>query len=304
MSGIKIKPNPAGNLRRHSTGCMKYKQRGQSMVETVISLIVLVPLAIGIALLGQFTHIGHEVQMAARQAAWDASASPKLAHTDLPSKIAEQSALRSRSFGDAGVPISSDADAPDEFHDPMLTTVSGHQLLKPQDLALTVYTQEGAPSILDKVIGALGGAAEKVHLGGSLPPNDKGLVTAEVHASTRQILGRDGQILAFLGPIASEQLDFGARTVLLVDPWDAAGGGELDGGKSGGPYYNRTVRAVIRPMVPSTWFADKVKPITDVLTNIVGWIPLIGPGLSGFEFGRTAPDVVPDDKLVPYKDVH
>ncbi|MBB6184560.1 hypothetical protein HNQ86_001905 [Oleiagrimonas soli] len=270
-----------------------------------VMLTVLVPLAMGVALLGQYIHVRQETQAAAREAAWSAAASAALAQSGLPDKDAVQTQLRSRRFTLADASIRSDAQAPDAFADPMLTTPAERALLKPEDMTLTVYQQGKPPSYLDKIVDGIGSVTSRFGLGNSLPPNRQGLVTAEVHANTEQVLGRNGAVLSFLGPVASDRLDFSAKTVLLVDSWDAAGGGETrDGRSASSAYQNRTVRAVIKPLVPTTWFGGTLSSVLGTAAGILGWIPIIGPGLKHFEFGRTAPDVVPADKLVPYKDVH
>ncbi|MHB9022412.1 MAG: TadE/TadG family type IV pilus assembly protein [Halothiobacillus sp.] len=273
------------------------RQKGQSLVEMAISLIVLVPLAASVMLLGQFIHIKLQTQAAAREAAWAATVDPALANAGLPDITTEQTRLRLHQFADANTALRSNGTGLPQFADPMLTTFAGNPLLSPNDLTLTVYQQKAAPSYLDAALNIVGGALN------TLPPNKQGLVTAEVHANTAKILSRSGVPLAFLGSLADQRLDFSAATVLLTDAWDAAGGGEtLNGQPAGGQYANRTVRGVIEPMVPSSRLGGGAISAIHTAAGLLGSIPLmkdiLTPNFDKFELGRTAPDVVPDDKLV------
>lgn len=274
------------------------RQRGQSLVEMVVALIVLVPLAAGITLLGQYIHIRQQTQAAARQAAWAATVDPAVARQGLPDRATIERKLRAWQFADARARLTSRAPAPRAFGDTMLTTFAGRELLKPQALSLNVYRQEASPGYLDKAMNGVAKAAKSL---GNLPPNTKGLVTAEAHARPEKIVGRDGRALRFLDPLDTLQLDFSARTVLLADAWDAAGAGEnLKGEEIGGA---RTVRHIIRPLVPTTWLGNSFDEATNKIINVLGNIPIVDdlftPGFDQFHLGRTAPDAVPADKLAP-----
>lgn len=289
-------PHRIQNARRR-------RQYGQSLVEMAIALTVLVPLAAGVMLLGQFIHIKLQTQNAAREAAWAATVDPALATASLPNRTQEEARLRQHQFANANTALRSGGASPAQLPDPMLTTFAGNALLKPGDLTLAVYHQQAAPSYLDAALISIGGTLAKLHLNNTLPPNSQGLVTAEVRANTQKILGHGGAPLMFLGSLAGRRLDFSSRTVLLADPWDAAGSGEtLNGQQSGGAYANRTVRGVITPLVPTTWLKGGFKSAILSSVHLLGSIPLmdqlITPGLNNFEMGRTAPDVVPVDKLV------
>lgn len=278
------------------------KQRGQSLVEMVIALTVLVPLAAGVMLLGQFIHIKLQTQNAAREAAWAATVDPALATAGIPSKTTEETQLRQHQFADADSALLSGGSAPAGFPDPMLTTFAGRPLLNPSDLTLKIYQQQASPSYLNAAINMLSNTLSQLGLNNDLPPNRQGLVTAEVYANTQKILSTDGSPLQFLGGLANKRMDISAKTVLLADTWDAAGGGEtLNGQSAGGAYANRTVRAVIQPMVPSTWLGS-LSSVINGAAKLLGSIPLINdlltPNMDHFEMGRTAPDVVPVDKLV------
>jgi hypothetical protein len=285
--------------RRHAA--FGRSQRGQSLVEMAVACIVLVPLVAGVMLLGQYIHIKQQTQSAARAAAWAATVDPGMTQQHLPSNAVVQRDLRARQFADSKDKLRSDAAAPAKFGDAMLTTFAGRELLKPNNVALTVYKQEAAPSYLDKALGVVGKVTKSL---GNLPPNTQGLVTAEVHARSETITDTSGNPLTFLDPLDTHALDFSAKTVLLADAWDAAGGGEDRNGEGISGASNRTVRSVIRPLVPTALFGDKFDDIANKVIDILGKIPIINkiftPGFDQFHLGRMAPDVVPADKLVPY----
>ncbi|MHB1057456.1 MAG: TadE/TadG family type IV pilus assembly protein [Rhodanobacter sp.] len=288
---------PCGSARR---------QRGQSLVEMAVACIVLVPLVAGVMLLGQYIHIRQQTQAAARQAAWAATVDPALADAGLPARAAVQTAVRARQFADGKAAIKSQAKAPAAFGDTMLTTFANQPLLKSSGLTLSVYKQEKAPTFLD---GALGTVAKATKALGNLPPNPQGFVTAEVHAKPEKLKGADGRALAFLDPLDSAQLDFSARTVLLADAWSASGGGERKNGEeASGAMYNRTVRHVIRPLVPTSWLGNKADDVISDVIGVLGKIPIVNdlftPNFDEFQLGRMAPDAVPTDKLTRYRDVH
>jgi hypothetical protein len=291
-----------GMTRRHRPGS-RQRQRGQSLIEMAVACIVLVPLAAGIMLLGQYIHVKQQTQAAARQAAWAATVDRSLIGEQLPSRGRVEQNLRVRQYGDSKDTLRSGANTPGRLNDAMLTTFAGNELLKPNAVTLQIYKQDSSPGYLDKGLAIIGKATKSL---GNLPPNTKGLVTAEVHAKPEVILGRDGSPLAYLDPLDTMKLDFSSRTVLLADAWDAAGGGEDRDGKGINGASNRTVRSVIRPLVPTSLLGDKFDEVTNNVVHLLGNIPIIDdiftPGLDQFELGKMAPDVVPSDKLVKYAD--
>lgn len=291
-----LMPNMAFNLMSNSMRLRR--ENGQSLVEMTIALLVLVPLAVSVMLLGQFIHIKLLTQNAAREAAWQTTVDPALTNSALPSMAAEQSRLRQHQFSDATKTLQSGGAVPGQFADSMLMSLAGRGLLKPDRLTLAVYNQQSAPSYLDS---ALSDISNLVPGGISLSPNLYGLVTAEVHAKTEPIFDSNGNVLTFIGGLSGLRLDFSAKTVLLADAWDASGGGErLDHAKKTGG--ERSVRAIIQPLVPTEWagkgFDKSVIAVAKVLGNLLIINKLLTPNFDYFEPGRTAPDVVPVDKLV------
>jgi hypothetical protein len=271
-----------------------------------VAMLVLVPLSAGVMLLGQYIHLQQTTQLAAREAAWAATVDPALLNQRLPDAGNMQSRLRADQFASANQAIRSNVAIPSRYADPMLTTFAGKTLLQTADLNLVSYSQTSPPSIIGWAMDSIGAVLDTVGLKNSLPPNKQGLVSAQVTATSQQVLSGAGHPVTFLGATATERFAFSATTVLLADSWDAAGSGETrDGDAVSGAGANRTVRATISPMVPSTWlgkFTGVVNGAVKVLEDVPFLSQMVGL-TSQFELGRTAPDVVPTDKLVPYKNV-
>lgn len=295
--------------RRRGLPLATRRQHGQALVEAVVSLIVLVPLAAGITVLGQYLHIQQQTRAAARDAAWTAATAPRLRSNALPARVEVQARLRARHFAAADATLRSGGVAPSTFDDPMLTTFAGRSLLKPEALTLDVYRQDSEP-------GFLAGALEmlsKANPLGDPRPNAEGLITAEVHLKPEKILDRDGNALSFLDPLDRMQLDFSAKTVLLADAWDAAGGGETRSGDDISGASKRTVRNMVERLTPAAALGDNDSTLGKIMGAftkgllVLDKIPIIGElftaGLGNYQPGRTAPDVVPADRLVKYKNV-
>lgn len=290
------------------------RQRGQSLVEVCVACIALVPLAIGLVYVGQYIHIKQTVQQAAREAAWDATVAPSTYSLHAPDLEAEQARLHARYFGDPDAAVTSGAAVPSGFSDTLLPDYSGRLLLKPEDLTVTVYKNEKTPGVegamdgvINKITGALSSAFSSIGLGShgsAFPPDPNGYITAKVSARTEKSQNFD--------PFDTLDLDFQSQTVLLADAWNADGGGEDDHtGKfdaHSAPIPDRTVRSEITYLTPGTaLFGGKIGDIVSEVMSFIGSIPVLDKLFPGFEDhafqpGRTAPDVVPYDKLKPYKE--
>lgn len=277
---------------------MNQGQRGQSLVEALVALIVLAPLAAGLTLVGQYLHIQQQTRAAAREAAWAATLQSRLHSNALPARAALEQRLRGHQFADLSAGLRLGGKPTKEFADPMLLAFTGNTLLKPENLRLAVYGEASAGSLIDSL-----------PIPASALPNAKGLVTAEVSVQTEKVLGRGGRALALLDLLDKTPPLFTARTVLLTDAWDAAGAGETASGEAIGGASRRVVRAralsIASAAVLGDLLADSLGPLIDGM-HILGKIPFINTlftaGFDKFQPGRTAPDVVPADRLVEYRD--
>lgn len=280
----------------------RHSQRGQSLVEMAIACIALVPMFIGVMLLGQYTHLRQQTQAAARSAAWNAAVSPNIVNNvgGLPSQGGEQDRLRALQFGKPAATLRNII-APNQLQDPMLTTFAGRDLVLARKVTLDTFTNSKSPGVLERTLEPVSSITQVTGLG-AFPPDGSGLIAAEVHASPEHLTNRSGRAVKFLDPLDTLDLDFYGRTVLLADAWNANGPGEDNKGDNTNVL--RSVRSTIRPLTPVDLVGSSWNKSISGVVNVLGKIPLIKdlitPGFNHFELGRTAPDVVPSDKLVRY----
>lgn len=290
-------------------GCGLRYCRGQSLVEVCVACIALVPLAIGLVYIGQYIHVKHTMQQAAREAAWDAAVSPAVykvsASLDADS---EQARLRARYFAKPSAPISVEAQSPHAFADSLLTEYDGNTLLQPGKFTIATYKDEATPGLEGQISGVMSTVTKELKKldianthGGQFPPDPNGYLTAEVNAETEKSRN--------FKPLDRLDLNFHAQTVLLADAWNADGSGENDEGQvdtNGMRIPDRSVRSAITYLAPGTaLFGGKLGSTSHKILKIIGQIPILDdfyPSLDKFEPGRTSPDVVPFDKLQPYKE--
>lgn len=283
------------NGRRH--------QCGQSLVETAIACIVLVPMFFGVMLLGQYMHLRQQTQAAARSAAWDATVSRTIVNGtgNLPSASMEQTRLRALQFGKVDTSLRN-VTAPTTLQDPMLTTFAGRDLVLASKVNLTTYTNEKSPAVSETFLGPISKITAGVGLG-SFPPDADGLITAQVHVQPEHIKTTTGTAAGFMDPLDSLDLDFYGRTVVLADAWNADGSGENNDG-SASATLARSVRSAIKPLTPSDWAGKTLDGGVNDFVHLLGDIPIIAdlitPGFNKLEIGKVAPDVIPSDKLVRY----
>lgn len=286
-------------------GRLRHVQRGQSLVEVCVACIALVPLAIGLTYVGQYVHIRHTVQQAAREAAWDAAVSPSVYDASAtPGLAAEQARLHTRHFANADTPIDPGAGDPPAFGDTMLLDYSGQQLLTPHAVTLAEYSSKPSPGVEGVIETALSGATSLLAdlpfvNGGVFPPDANGYVTARVEAKTIKA--------AHFKPFDTLDLTFHSQTVLLADAWNADGAGESDSpGRSDAGAYGAPIpgRTVVKSLPPSAAFLNGgfASGLTSTL-DFVGGLPIIKVffPINGLNPGRAAPDVIPYDKLQPYE---
>jgi hypothetical protein len=281
-------------------------QRGQSLVEMAIACIALVPMFIGVMFLGQYIHLRQQTQAAARTAAWDAAVSPNIVNNvgGLPSQGGEQDRVRVLQFGKPEATLGN-ITAPTQLQDPMLTTFAGRDLVLARNVTLGTYTNSKSPALLQKALDPIGTVTKSIGLG-AFPPDGSGLITSEVHARPEHLTDSSGHALAFLDPLDTMDLDFHGRTVLLADAWNANGSGEDSNGNGTGVL--RSVRNSIKPLTPADWIGNSWDSGISSVVHVLGALPLVNdlitPGFDHFEPGKTAPDVVPSDKLVRYGVTH
>jgi hypothetical protein len=285
----------------------KDRQRGQSLVETCVACIVLIPVAIGVMYVGQYIHMKQVTQMTAREAAWDAAASPQLYGLQALDTSGEQTRLQARNFADPGAAIQTGASVPGTFADTLLVDYAGQQMLQTNKLTLSVYQNNQTPGVegqIDQLLGGVSAILSKFPMGsgaGKVPPDSNGYITAKVDANA--------QPATRFAPLDSMSLDFNSQTVLLADAWDAGGSGEDANGKDDSqslPISKRSVRETIADLAPGTaLFGGSLGSIVNTVGGVIDDIPVLDdifPGFKNFQPGKTSPDVVPADKLATYKE--
>jgi Tfp pilus assembly protein PilV len=279
-------------------------QRGQSLVEVAIACLVMVPLFAGVLLLGQYMHVRQATQASTRAAAWDATVSSEvMTPGSLPSKATAQTRMQALQFGTADTQVAH-LTAPTKLNDPMLTTFAGRDLVLKDKVVLKTYTNTKSPALDETILASIGKATKAIGLG-SFPPDNNGFITAEVHVAPEHLQGSDGRSLKFMDPLDTMDLDFHGRTVLLADAWNAQGSGE-DSVGHGSKDVPRSVRAAIRPLVFSEMLGDKFDNMLGSVIGIFGSIPglndiwTVHMKSDQFVIGKTAPDVVPADRLTTY----
>lgn len=258
----------------------------------------------GVMLLGQYMHLRQQTQAAARSAAWDATVSPDIVNSNgsVPSRAREQDRMRALQFGkvDTGM---RNVTARATLQDPMLTTFAGHDLVLTRKVSLATYTNGKSPAASAVLLGPLSKITGATGLG-SFPPDDDGLITAEVHVQPERITTTSGSPATFLDPLDTLDLNFYGRTVVLADTWNADGSGENSKGKADGLGLRRSVRSTIKPLAPSDWAGNTFDNGINAFVGLLEVLPivkdLITPGFGNLEIGKTAPDVIPSDKLVRY----
>jgi hypothetical protein len=297
--------NPPLQAHKVRLGMCPRSQRGQSLVEMAIACIALVPLFVGVMFLGQYTHLRQQTQAAARAAAWDAAVSPSIVNNvgGLPSQSGEQDRMRALQFGKPGATLANNI-APTRLQDPMLTTFAGRDLVLARNVTLGTYTNSTSPGGMERTLSVVN-TVTRAAGGSGFPPDGNGLITSEVHARPERATTSSGRAATFLNPLDTMDLDFYGRTVLLADAWNANGPGEDGNGQD--THVLRSVRKTVGPLALVNLIPSSLQTGIDDVGRFLKYVPLAGqlitPGF-GPEFGRTAPDVVPSDRLVQYGATH
>ena len=267
------------NIRARLIGPARGMQ-GQALTEIVVMAAILVPLFLLIPIVAKYGHIKQMAQQAARNAAWEATATRNHALPDIHNL--ERKAL-DRNFAAADAQIRSDVGssaASGEFGDQMLNTFSKHKLLERDNLKLQSLRETGSPGYLDDAVKVL----PRV---GSFPPNPKGYVTAQVKLNIRDLKLADGSPAHYLEPFDNLNLALVRKQSLLVDAWNASGP------QSG----ERSVVTWVKPLTPSSKL-EGLDKLLDMFKPLE-MLPIIG-AIGRLEPGIIKPDVVPADKLAEY----
>lgn len=267
------------------------RQRGQAMVEVAVLAAVLVPLFLLVPTLAKYFHAKQMAQQAARTAAWEATVTRDFNFDQLNGGRAAQLAfIREHNFGDADTVIRSNitGNATGRLKNEMLNTFSNKELLRGQDITLATYKNE-EPGGLSGLLGRFRSMMEA--LPGDFPPNQKGLITAEVTLKPQNLKNRNGSRASYLAPFDRIDLEFKSHHTLLADAWNAAGNG-LDGQPSAGR--ERSLINQVTSLSPGA-VAENSGDFFDKIDG-ADFVPIIGP-ITRLRPGYVQPDIIPSDKL-------
>lgn len=273
-------------------------QSGQALTELAILSAILAPLFLLIPILAKYTHLQQATQQAARSAAWEATVVENHAWATLMDaswRDRQRNLLIDRHFGRADAVIMSQtgtaqADAP--VGNELMGTFSGETLLQRDGLELMPYRSESA-GYIGEALDIVDGILEA--LPGSFPPNEDGLVTAEVVVRPEDLKLADGSPATFLAPFDVLGLEFRASHAVFADGWGAAGNG-VAGSPSEG--HDRSVYEQVRTFVPTSALDGLNDTLDDI--SFLENIPLLGIPFR-MRPGYIQPDIVPVDRLEPYE---
>lgn len=273
-------------------------QAGQALTELAILSAVLVPLFLLIPIVAKYAHLGQATKQAARSAAWEATVVED--HNwgtlmDASWRDRQRALLIDRHFGNADAPITSqpptvEADAP--VDNTLMGTFSGEPLLEQAGVELLPYKSESA-GFIGEALDGIDGILEA--LPGGFPPNEDGLVTAEVMVRPEDLKTADGSPATFLAPFDTLGLEFRASHTVFADGWGAAGNGLEDSPSQG---HDRSVYEQVRTFVPTS-VLDGLNGTLDDL-RVLEDIPLVGVPFR-MRPGYIQPDIVPAHRLEAYE---
>lgn len=245
---------------RCSCAASRSRQRGQSTTEFLVIALVLVPIFIGVPLLGKLIDMMQATESASRYVAFEGTVRNSSSSWKTDAEMAQE--VRRRFFGSPGAPVKTN-DAAGDFtahRNPLWSDHAGNPMLPKFETAVAVSTKvEGKNAIL---------AAQPVRSALKLP--DDNLYTGQVTIKPARI--------ATYKPFDSFDLVATRTTVVLTDAWTARD--------------NASIRKRIED-APAIYPIAAAKPIVD----FVGKLPttIFDPAL---EVGNHDWDVVPCDRLV------
>lgn len=243
------------------------RQRGQAATEMVVATAFLLPLFLSVVYVARYVDIKQTTVQASRYVAWERSTDPgaRRKDTDLANEV------RTRFFASSNwqngninsVAYVAGTPGTDQYNR-FWSDQSGKRLLNSfTDVA--VSTRNDPPP--GKIAGIVSGAETK-----AFGLNDKGFFTANVEATLQNVAGFD--------PLAAINLRIGATNAMLGDTW--------------GSNSSDQVKSRIRKTVPASYAGG--------LLDAVSWIfTPFEDAFSDFHFGCINTEVVPKDRLKPYR---
>lgn len=242
-------------------------QRGQAAAEMVVAAAFLLPLFLSVVYVARYVDIKQSTVQASRYVAWERALDPnsKRQDSDLANEVRTRFfASGNRMSGEINSTNFVAATPASNEYNALWSDQSGNRLLK-SFTDVTVVTRDNAvPGKIGQIVNGVETKAFGL--------NGKGFISADVEASLQNVAGFD--------PLAAINLRIGASTSILGDTWGANGANQV------------TTR--IRKTVPASYLGSALDAVSWILTPFES-------SFSDFHFGCIAPDVVPKDRLSPYR---
>lgn len=256
-----------------------HRQRGQALTEFLVIALALVPLFLLMPLVGKYQDIAHSTQMAARYAAFAATArNDAVGHFTPEGQLADEVRRRFFSRSEAPIKTRDAAGDVDAHRNPFWRRPDGRALIPSFDaVKLSFGSQHGAVHA-DGFAGASDGNAFPLH--GRLSLDTRGIYSTYVSVPLADMPAG----LRAYEPFGRIGLVVVRRTALLIDPWTGRGPAEVQAKLSDPVVFpGRLLRGV----------SSAVELIVEEAERPGG---LKAPKLGGLDFWQ---DVVPPDRLGP-----
>lgn len=244
--------------------------RGQAMVETLVALLVVIPLWMGIFYVSRWHDLQHATIAAARHAAFESWVA---AGTEDPARV--EALTRRRIFDDdparfsAAAPVAAQAVA----NRPLWQDSSGARLVAAPGPSVVVGRARQPEEIADAERFAFGLIGPARALGG--PPFDLQREAARGATVTVPV----AHAADLPAPLGGLRFDLVERRQLLVDPWAAASPAQVER-RTAALSTAAGLQALVRPLEPLRWA-----------------VALVEPSFARLCLGRVEADIVPEDRV-------
>jgi len=243
------------------------RQRGQAATELVVAAALLLPLFVGLVYVARYVDIKQSTVQASRYAAWERAVDPagKRTDEDLANEVRTRFFANGQRQGGALNSVNFVAGVPAKGDaQPFWTTLHGRPLVANFTDVTVSTARHGTPG---KLTNLLSGPATSLL---KLPKN--GLFSVDVEVSLERTTG--------FAPLDGADVRMGSTTAVLGETWGADG--------------SEQVKKRIRPTIPAQYVGDMLKPLTYLFSKFES-------AFKDFSFGCINPDVVPKDRLQPYR---
>lgn len=244
-----------------------HTQRGQAATEMVVATAFLLPLFLSVVYVARYVDIKQTTVQASRYVAFERAIdqSNKRKDSDLANEVRTRFFASGNRLNGNINSVAYVAGTPGKDEDNSFwSDQSGTRLLRSFS-DVNVSTSNGTPP--GKISNLVNSALAK-----PLGLNAKGFVIGNVEASLQNVDGFE--------PLSAINMRIGATTAILGDTWGANGAGQ--------------VGSRIRKLLPASYGGE-------VINTFAWFLTPFETAFADFDFGCVNPDVVPKDRLQPYK---